>query len=291
MTRNDKPTYYLLNQTLVDPDVANKHREVLSESTVDVGGKKLITITFKQVLQDFGVRNWNGRIYGRDTVINAIQRNPLVQYDLKRGTWTGEYGHPLINKTMNEISRQMTIFPPNACWTINKYWEEGNLLMGECTPLADGYGEMLRDRILTTYPAMASSRAIGGVDKSGNVLPGYTVITYDCVIRPSHKTAYMDKNSVDINTFNIGTGSNMNTMSEAAIQYDFTKDPSFSNFLMSESSSKTQINMLCDTFNLDVDTMEVGRRNITFKSITEAGIQTIVIPINKLVNAEYYNLF
>lgn len=291
MIRNDNPTYYLLNQTLVDPDVANKHREVLSESTVDVGGKKLITITFKQVLQDFGVRNWNGRIYGRDTVINAIRKNPLVQYDLKQGTWTGEYGHPLINKTMNEISRQMTIFPPNACWTINKYWEEGNLLMGECTTLADGYGEMVRDRILTNYPAMASSRAIGGVDKSGNVLPGYTIITYDCVIRPSHKTAYMDKNSVDINTFNIGTGSNMNTMSESAIQYDFTKDPSFSNFLMSESSSKTQINMLCDTFNLDVDTMEVGRRNITFKSITESGIQTIVIPINKLVNAEYYNLF
>ena len=122
------------------------------------------------------------------------------------------------------------------------------------------------------------------MDKSGNVLPGYTVITYDCVIRPSHKTAYMDKNSVDINTFNIGTGSNVNTMSEAAIQYDFTKDPSFSNFLMSESSSKTQINMLCDTFNLDVDTMEVGRRNITFKSITESGIQTIVIPINQLQN-------
>ena len=116
-----RPDYYILNQTLVDPDVAMKHREIISEDAVSTPtGCRLFTVTFKQVLQDFGVRNWNGRNYSDKIVMNALNSNPLIQHDLKMGTWTGEYGHPLIEKGMNELARQMTIFPPNACWTINK---------------------------------------------------------------------------------------------------------------------------------------------------------------------------
>ena len=118
-----KPEYYILNQTLVDPELALKTREIISENVVDAGGKKLFTLTFKQVLQSFGDhhRNWNGRIYTSDIVMKGLDSNPLIQHDVKMGTWTGEYGHPIIEKGMNELARQMTIFPPNACWTIDKY--------------------------------------------------------------------------------------------------------------------------------------------------------------------------
>lgn len=287
---NQKPTYYLIHQTLVDPEVALKNREILSENTVTNNGMNLMTLTFKQVLQDFGVRNWNGRIYDKDIVMNGLNRNPLVQYDLKMHTWTGEYGHPIITKGMNEVARQMTIFPPNACWTIDKYWVEGNYLMGECTTLAGGYGDMVRDRILTNYPAQASSRALGGIDAKGNVLPSYTPITFDCVIRPSHKTAYMDQSTVQENLFPLTTGQK-NTMTESAMVYDYTKDPGFADFLLAENTSKHQIDMLCDTFNLDVDTMKVDKKHVTFQTMTESGIDTVVIPLNRLINAEYYNLF
>ena len=194
-----------------------------------------MTITFKQVLQDFGVRNWNGRIYTKDLVVNAINNNPLIQHDLKSGPGVaGEYGHPIIEKGMNELARQMTLFPPNCCWTWTNYRTEGNYLLADCTTLAGGYGDMVMNRVLTGYPAQASSRAIGGVDKNGNVLAGYTPITFDCVIRPSHKTAYMDASTVKPNLFTIPTGQ-QNTMTEAAVKYDFTEDPSFTNlyFLLS----------------------------------------------------------
>lgn len=282
--------YYFLNQTMVDPELAMKKREIISENVIDTPSGKLFTLTFKQVLQSFQVRNWNGRIYTRDIVMKALDNNPLVQNDIKMGTWSGEYGHPIIEKGMNELARQMTIFPPNACWTINKYWEEGNLLMGECTTLAGGYGDIVRDRIITNYPAMASSRAVGGVDKNGQVLPGYTVVTFDCVIRPSHKEAYQVKGTEKTNMFAIPTGQ-QNTMSEAAVQYDFTKDPSFKDFLLSESVSKQQISMLCDTLKLDYDSMVITENSVKISRTDGLNESTVVIPLNRLIGAEYYNLF
>lgn len=286
----EKITYYLINETTVDPELAMKKREILHENVTEVAGKKLFTLTFKQCLQSFGDRNWNQRVYTTDIVMKGLDSNPLIQHDIKMGTWTGEYGHPIIEKGMNELSRQMTIFPPNACWTINKYWVEGNLLMGECTTLAGGYGDLVRDRILTNYPAMASSRAIGGVDREGRVLPGYTPITFDCVIRPSHKQAYKVKDSETLNTFPIPTAQK-NTMSESTVRYDFTSDPSFKDFLLSESSSKEQINVLCGAFNISADSMVITENAVKFTTMSEGNIQRISIPLNQLINAEYYNLF
>ena len=173
-----KAEYYLINESHVDPDTALKHREILHENIVTTpNGNKLMTVTFKQVLQDFGVRNWNGRIYDKDIVMKAITSNPLLQWDFEHHSLCGEAGHPLIEKGMNELARQMTVDPKLSCWQIERPWTEGNLLMSECTTLAGGYGDMVMNRILTGYPAQASSRAIGGVDKQGHVMVGYNIIT------------------------------------------------------------------------------------------------------------------
>lgn len=290
MTVDKSPVQYcVLHETLVDPELAEKKREVISENVITgPTGNKLYTITYKQVLQSFGVRNWNGRIYDKPVTMKALDSNPLIQNDIKMRSWTAEYGHPLIEKGMNELARQMTVFPPNACNTINKYWDEGNLLMGECTTLAGGYGEILRDRILTGYPAMASSRAIGGMDKNGKVLPGYTIVTFDTVIRPSHKEAYQVKGSETVNNFSAAPG---NTMTESAIAVDVTKDPSFANFLLSESSSKEQIDVLCEALGLDYSSLYIDGKNAKMQRITESSVDTVVIPISTLVNASYYHLF
>lgn len=280
---------YMFNETVVDPDLAMEKREILHENTFDNNGIKLFTLTFKQVLQDFGVRNWNGRNYSDTIVMNGLDKNPMIQHDIKMHTWSGEYGHPIIEKGMNELARQMTIFPPNICWTIDKYWKEGNLLMAECTTVSGGYGDLVRDRILTGYPAQASSRAIGGCDKQGMVLPGYMPITFDCVVRPSHKIAYMVKDSERINEFPINTGT-QNTMAESATTFDYTSE-SFKNFLLSENSTKQQIGMLCDSMHLDYDTMTLTENCIVFQSIGDKGLSTVKIPIRQMVQAEYYNLF
>ena len=281
--------YYLFNETTADEELTMKHREILHENVVNTPSGKLWTLTFKQVLQSFGVRNWNGRIYDAPVVMKALDSNPLIQTDIKNNTWCGEYGHPIIEKGMNELARQMTLFPPNACWKISKYWQEGNLLMGECTTLAGGYGDILRDRIVTGFPAMSSSRAIGGVDKSGHVMPGYQICYFDVVVRPSHKEAYQVNNSEVVNEFPIPTAQT-NSMTESAVAFNY-QDPSFADFLLSESSSKQQINMLCDTFQLDYDSMTITESAVRFSKIENGQKTSIVIPMNRLINAEYYNLF
>ena len=279
----------MLQETLVDPDLAKKHRKVLHENPVVLpDGRKLFTLTYKQVLQSFGVRNWNGRKYAEKNTMDSLNNNPLIQNDIREHTWGAEYGHPIIEKGMNELARQMTIFPPNTCNTIDKYWLEGNLLMGECTTLAGGYGEVLRDRILTGFPAMASSRAVGGVDKNGNVLPGYTIVTFDTVIRPSHKEAYMVKGSEIVNNFGAPNG---NTMSESAARIDIVNDPAFKNFLLSETVAKNKIEMLCGTLNLDYSSLTINENSVHIQRITDTEVDTLVIPLNRLINTEYYNLF
>lgn len=284
-----KAEYYLINEDLIASDVSEKHHEILHENiTTAPNGNKLMTITFKQALQDFGVRNWNGRIYSKDLVINGIKNNPLVQNDIKNNAWCGEYSHPLIEKGMNELARQMTIDPKNACWTISEPWVEGNILFAECTTLSGGYGDMLMNRALTGFPPQASSRAIGGVDKNGNVLNGYTIITFDAVIRASHKIAMADMSTIKPNFFNVP---NASTMSESAVKYDFTQDESFKDFLMSENTSKAQINLLCETFDIDPMSITIDKKYLKMKRMNEGGSQTIVIPLNKLVDMEYYNLF
>ena len=44
--------YYLINQCVVDPDVAMANRKVISENTVEYNGTRLFTVTYNQVLQD-----------------------------------------------------------------------------------------------------------------------------------------------------------------------------------------------------------------------------------------------
>lgn len=278
--------YYLLNETLVDEETNAKHHKILRENVIEREGQKILTLTFRQVLQSQNVRNWNGRIY--DDLMKPIETNPLIQHDLKMGTWGGEYGHPQIEKGQNELARQMTLWPPAVCWIVKNPHMEGNLLIGECTTTAGGYGDMLRDRILSGVPAMASSRAIGGVDKTGRVLPGYTLCYIDSVFRPSHKEAYMKNGTVQANSFNVPTG---NTMSESAVKLDYTNDPSFKDFLLSESVSKQQISMVCDSLNLDYDSMVITENALKISKIEGTTKSTVVMPLNKLIGAEYWRLF
>ena len=280
--------YYYLNQTCVDEDTARKHLAPIGESVVSIGGKDYTTLTYKQVLQSFGQQNWNGRTYVLQDTVNALNSNPLIQHDIANKSWAVEYGHPILEKGMNELQRQMTILPERSCNTINKYWTEGNLLMGESTTLYGGWGEVLMGRILTKFPAMASSRAVGGMDKNGRVLPGYTIVTFDTVIRPSHKEAYHINKSEIVNSFAAPVG---NTMSECVMKLDIAKDEAFKNFVLSESAGSGRVERVLETLGLDYSSIAIDGKNLKIKKINESSINTVFIPLRKIVSMEYHNLF
>jgi len=289
-----KPVYYLLNETIVSEDTARRGMEIINEDVITLeNGLKLFTITYNMVLTEFARRNWNGRVYGEQIFMNALDNNPLFQHDLKNNGGVGsEYGHPSIASSkagdQSALIRQMTIDPKLVCAMLKKYWKDGKLLKGTYTTVAGGYGDMLRDRILTGVPAMVSSRSVGGVDAKGNVLPSLQIITWDHVFRPSSQDARLIPGSLQVNEFNVPAG---NTMSESALSYDFRNDPSFKDFLLSESVSKEQINTICDAFDIDAHSMVIDENSVRFTVINEDGVDTVIMPIRTLVGASMYELF
>ncbi|MCM1230192.1 MAG: hypothetical protein NC489_08665 [Ruminococcus flavefaciens] len=287
MIHTEKLEYYLFNETVVSEETNRKHTKILRENVSGIDGHKIFTLTFRQVLSECDVGNWNGRVYKTKIMWDAWATNPLIQHDLKHGGVPGEYGHPLIEKGQNELVRQMTIFPPNVCWMIENPHMEGNLLIGTCTTVAGGYGDMMRDRALSGVMPMASTRAIGGCDASGNVLPGIQMITADGVFRPSGKTAYADMSTLKVNEFNIPTG---NSMQESATPIDIQSE-SFKNFLLTESVSRDKIARVCDTMKLDYDSMVLTENALKITRINETSKTTVVLPLRKLVGANQYHLF
>lgn len=287
MIHTEKLEYYLFNETVVSEETNAKHSKILRENVNDVAGHRIYTLTFRQVLSECNVANWNGRVYGTKIMLDSWNGNPLIQHDLKHGGVGGEYGHPLISKGQNEMVRQMTIFPPNVCWMIKDPHLEGNLLIGECTTVAGGYGDMVRDRALSGVPPMASTRAVGGCDANGNVLPGLNMVTADCVFRPSGKTAYADMSSLRLNTFGAPEG---NSMQESAVPID-VRSESFKNFLLTESVSRDKIARVCDTLKLDYDSMELTESALKITRIEGNTKSTIIMPLHKLVGAHQHHLF
>jgi len=162
--------------------------EVLTESTVEsASGKKIKTVTIDTCLQSFEVENWNGRIYGKNLVLDALNNDGMIQNDIKKGQWIGEYGHPLDT----DPKRQVVFNPTTASHRILNYRTEGNLLLGHVQTLAGGAGDMLCDRILQGVPAAFSLRSLGSVDlATRRVKAPLKIITYDSVFRPSHIEAY-----------------------------------------------------------------------------------------------------
>ena len=182
----DNNTLYIMCECLTPPE--DIRTDVLTESTVEsASGKKIKTVTVDTCLQSFEVENWNGRIYGKNLVLDALNNDGMIQNDIKKGQWIGEYGHPLDT----DPKRQVVFNPTTASHRILNYRTEGNLLLGHVQTLAGGAGDMLCDRILQGVPAAFSLRSLGSVDlATRRVKAPLKIITYDSVFRPSHIEAY-----------------------------------------------------------------------------------------------------
>jgi len=293
----DEISYLFLSEAVVDPDLNRSKHKIINENVSIEGGEKVTTITYDTVLQscsteDIKIINRNGRDYPLNVVWNHIQKNALVQHDLKMGTLKGEYGHPnlgtLINK-QDRMVRQLTIDPKLTCKRIEKMWVESNLIMGRCTTLPDAWGETLKKRIIAGNPPMASARALGGTDSRGRLIPStYNYITTDSVERPGHMDAYAIMDSVKLKEHSASG----NTMNECVVAFDPTS-PAFANFVLSESINKQRLDMFCDALGYDYNSMIINENGLSMQRISPDGlnVETIVIPMKKLIGMEYHQLF
>ena len=299
MIKTDRIEYLMINESLVDPDFAQSNTHVIRENAFETPVGKLLTVTFDIPVTVFGKKNFNGRVYDHDIVMNAWDKNTLLQNDLKgspgngpqngKSRLCGEYSHPEIQPgaANGGLARQMTINPQFASHTIDKYWEKDNVLYNQWTTLAGGYGDMMRDRIFTGFPAMASTRSVGGVDARGHVMPNLVLITVDGVIRPSEGSAVMLGGTTKVNNFTIPAGQ---SMTESAVPIDVQSE-GFKDFLLSEAVSRDKIAVVCDAMKLDYDSMVITESALQISRIDGNQRTTVVMPLNKLVGANAYRLW
>ena len=160
-----------------------KTEEVLTE---DIGGKARPMMRITGLVQEADIKNANGRVYPVGILRTAIEE---IQPDIERRAVVGEYDHPADAKIhLDRLSHVMT-----------KVWMEGSKVYGEAEILDNQpHGAMLRGLFESKIRVGMSSRGVGDMEvKEDNgeetfyVVPGFSIVTWDCVAEPSVNGAYL----------------------------------------------------------------------------------------------------
>lgn len=147
-------------------------------------------LTIETILQDLEVKNRNGRWYGLSDFKPQITCERTTEL-IKTKNLFGEAGHPMTT----ELSRQQNIDLNNIAHNITKLWLEGNLVKAHTHGTPNAQGKLFNDLILEGTIPSFSLRALGTVENTrrGAEVKNIKLITYDWVVFPSHKKAYMQK--------------------------------------------------------------------------------------------------
>lgn len=164
---------------------------VSSEPTILKTTKNIIK--FEAILQDFGVKNRNGRIYEKE-VLQEAWKSPKVVEKLARGGLLQESNHP----NSKDINRLSDIDKERVCTVIKEYRFENNLLYGIIETVNCPLGNTIKNLITeNNFRISYSLRAFGRLStKPGrqNIVESpLNLITYDEVDTPSHKASIMTK--------------------------------------------------------------------------------------------------
>lgn len=164
-------------------DMFSNNLRIVGESAVD---KEPIG---EGPIQDTEQVNRNRRMYLTEDMAKELLSERLNEL-LSTGNLYGEAGHP----TSPELSRQQVIMQEKTTHKFTKVWMEGNIVMARFTPSEFPLGDAFRKVLLNgTLPAF-SLRALGTIvvnEKGISVVKNLKILTWDYVIYPSHKIAYM----------------------------------------------------------------------------------------------------
>lgn len=142
------------------------------------------------ILQEVEEDNRNGRYYEKSQLFPQLETE-RTQELLKTGNFKGENGHPMTN----DIKRQATIDPNNVVVKFLDIWTEGNFIKAKFTGTNNALGESFNKDMLDGELPSFSLRALGTiVNKNGHAcVRNIKLITWDRVIYPSHRHAYMER--------------------------------------------------------------------------------------------------
>lgn len=157
-----------------------------------VNEPNLFYVSFETCLQSFDCFNRNKRNYGLKPMMEAMKADHIQEL-LRKGTWVGENGHP----DSENIKRILTIDPTKICHRICDVEFRGNLLYATVETLNDdSWGKQMAMHVLQGLHPSFSLRALAAITKlqdgRGMIKTKPHIVTYDRVVLPSHREAYMD---------------------------------------------------------------------------------------------------
>ena len=137
------------------------------------------------VCQRAGVKNGNGRIYGKETLSREVQK---YQTAIKDRRSLGELDHP----------DDSVINLKNASHLVSKMYWDGDNVMGKIEVLNTPSGQILKELVKSGVQLGISSRGLGSVtEKNGDTIveDDFQLICFDIVSEPSTPGAFLNSQS------------------------------------------------------------------------------------------------
>ena len=175
----DNQIGYMICETAASPN---------SESTIiDQKNNRVIIET---CLIDTDIKNRNGRYYPASELDPELTSERTMEL-LRTGNLKGENGHPM----SKDLIRQQTIDPNNVVVKYLKLWKDGKNVMAYATGCQNQKGQDFDNCIRSGEKPSFSLRALGTIRNTHNgaEVHNMRIITWDRVIYPSHKAAYVKK--------------------------------------------------------------------------------------------------
>ena len=153
----------------------------ITESIKENNGKLVVT----GILQRAEMKNQNGRIYPKDTLVREAKK--YITNFIRESRALGELDHP----------ESSVVNLQNASHNIREMWWDGNNLKGTVEVLGTPAGNILTELFKSGIKLGISSRGLGSVetvsedDSAQEVQPDFELIAFDFVSNPSTQGAFM----------------------------------------------------------------------------------------------------
>lgn len=147
-------------------------------------------VVAEAVLQIADEVNRNRRKYPYDELIPQLTAPRTLEL-LEAGYFRGEMGHPI----STDLTRQQTIDDTRTCVQFLSLYHEGPVVKGTYRGTNNAYGQAINEDLLDGCKPAFSLRALGTVEKENgiSVVRNLKIIVYDCVLYPSHPSAYTQR--------------------------------------------------------------------------------------------------
>lgn len=157
---------------------------------VTIIAEKNNKVTGTGIIQTLGDENRNGRIYEIKDMKPEVEGDRIQKELIPTGNMRGHDGHP----SSTELSIQSVINPLLCSVKYKKIWIEGNEIHANFCGTNNEHGRAFNADLMDGDKPSFSLRALGSVDRERNgkcYVRNIRIITWDRVIFPSHKRAYM----------------------------------------------------------------------------------------------------